>query len=168
MSFINNWNVGGGLSDFWNYVRQPRPHRWTSWGVAVVLAGVVFYGIARYLIPYETPGPRIIYFESWRADRPQSEVEREWVERAKETTRRNAERRHNYQKLADELGISYDSTEADRLTREALGKEADEIGKAKPIPRSTLAERAAARPTAKPAVKPAVDPTARAPVKVAQ
>ena len=34
---FNNVDVGGGLSDFWTYVREPRPHRWTSWGLAIVL-----------------------------------------------------------------------------------------------------------------------------------
>jgi hypothetical protein len=154
MSFLSHWNVGGGLSDFWDYVRADRPHRWTSWGVALALSGVVFYGIEAYLIPYKRPGPQIIYFENWKADRAQSTIEREWVERAKETTRMNAERRRNYQKFADELGIAYDSAEADKLTREALGKEAEEIGKAAPIPKSTLAERAARKPAATPTPDP--------------
>ncbi|MEY4270659.1 MAG: hypothetical protein RLZZ58_1875 [Pseudomonadota bacterium] len=146
MAFLNNWNVGGGLSDFWAYVRQDRPHRWTSWGVAMALSGVVFYGIAHYLIPYKSPGPQIIYFENWKADRAQSTVEREWVDRARETTRQNAERRREYQRLADQLGIAYDSAEADRLTRETLGAEADAIGKPAPPPKSTLAARAARKP----------------------
>lgn len=147
-----SWNVGGGLSDFWDYVRQDRPHRWTSWGVALALAGVVFYGLAHYLIPYKSPPAQIIYFENWKVDRDQKSIERDWIDRARETTRRNAERRRTYQKLADELGISYDSAEADKLTRATLGKEADEIGKAPPPARSTLAERAARKPPA-PATK---------------
>src|SRR3546814_4197027 len=105
MGMLNNWDVGGGVSDFWDYIRQPRPHRWTSWGVAVVLALVVFWGFGKYLIPYEKPKPQIIYFENWKADRSEAEVRADWIARAKETTRENARRRAEYQKLADMMGV---------------------------------------------------------------
>ena len=74
--------------------------------------------------------------------------------RAKETTRANAKRRAEFQRLADMMGVEYDASEAEKVTRETLGKEADAIEK-KPEPpkRSTLAERAA-RGAAAPATKP--------------
>lgn len=142
---FNNWDVGGGLGDFWAYVREPRPHRWTSWGVAIVLPIVIFYGFSKYLIPYERPKPRIIYFENWSEKRSDADIRADWVARAKETTRENARRRAEFQKLAKMMGVDYDSAEADRVTHETLGAEADQIAKAKPAPpkHSTLAERAA-------------------------
>ena len=149
---FNNWDVSGGLGDFWAYIREPRPHRWTMWGVAIALTWVIFHGVSQYLIPYEKPERQIIYFENWQADRSEAEIRADWVARAKETTRENARRRAEYQKLADLLGVDYDSSEADKLTRETLGQEADELAK-KPAPtRSTLAERAARGP--KPATAP--------------
>ena len=66
--------------------------------------------------------------------------------RAKETTLHNAQKRAEYQRFADSLGIEYDSTDADKVTRETLGEEAAAAAKKKPEPvqvRSTLAERAA-------------------------
>ncbi|WP_067112884.1 hypothetical protein [Sphingopyxis granuli] len=152
MGMFNNWDVGGGLGDFWAYIREPRPHRWTMWGVAIALTWVIFHGVSQYLIPYEKPERQIIYFENWQADRSEAEIRADWVARAKETTRENARRRAEYQKLADLLGVDYDSSEADKLTRETLGQEADELAR-KPAPtRSTLAERAARGP--KPATAP--------------
>src|SRR3546814_9918814 len=72
----------------------------------------------------------------------------DWIARAKETTRENARRRAEYQKLADMMGVPYDSSKADEVTRETLGKEADTLIAKKPAPpkRSTLAERAARGP----------------------
>jgi len=58
----------------------------------------------------------------------------------------NAQKRAEYQRFADSLGIEYDSAEADKVTRETLGEEAAAAAKKKPEPvqiRSTLAERAA-------------------------
>lgn len=149
MGMFNNWDVTGGVSDFWRYIREPRPHRWAIWGVAAALTWLVFHGVSEYLIPYEKPKPQIIYFENWKATRSAEEIRADWVARAKETTLRNAEKRAEYQRLADSLGVEYDSSEADRVTRETLGEEAAAAAKKKPAPvqaRSTLAERAARAP----------------------
>jgi hypothetical protein len=146
MAMFNNWDVTGGVSDFWDYIRAPRPHRWTSWGVAIAFAFVIFWGFGKYLIPYERPKPQIIYFENWSANRSEAQIRADWIDRAKETTRENAKRRAEFQRLADMMGVDYDSTEADKVTRETLGKEAAALAKdEKPAPpkRSTLAERAA-------------------------
>lgn len=153
MGMFNNMDVGGGLSDFWAYIREPRPHRWAVWGVALALTWLVFTGVEKYLIPYEAPKEQIIYFENWTADRSAQEIRADWVARARETTLHNAQKRAEYQRFADSLGIEYDSEEADRVTRETLGEEAAAAAKKKPEPvqiRSTLAERAArgARPKA--------------------
>lgn len=154
MGMFNKVDVGGGLSDFWSYIREPRPHRWAIWGVALALTWIVFNGIEQYLIPYEKPKAQIIYFENWKATRSADEIRADWVARAKETTRRNAEKRAEYQRFADSLGIEYDSSEADKVTRETLGEEAAAAAKEKPAPvqtRSTLAERAARGTPPKPA-----------------
>jgi len=153
---LNNWDVGGGLADFWAYIREPRPHRWTVWGLAIALPIVIFYGFSEYLIPYEKPKRQIIYFENWTAKRSEAEIRADWIARAKETTRANAETRAEYQRLADSLGVDYDSAEADKVTRETLGEEGAAAAMKKPAPpqtRSTLAERAARGPQSTPAPK---------------
>lgn len=149
MGMFNHWDVTGGVSDFWTYIREPRPHRWASWGVAIVAPIVIFWGFSTYLIPYEKPRPSILYFENWTKDRSEAEIRAEWVARAKATTLRNAQTRAEYQRLAEGLGIEYDSTEADRVTRETLGADAAAAAMKKPEQpqtRSTLAERAARGP----------------------
>src|SRR3546814_11782985 len=97
------------------------------------------------LFPYTTlfrskPKPQIIYFENWKADRSEAEVRADWIARAKETTRENARRRVEYQKLADMMGVPYDSSKADEVTRATLGKGAEPLNANKPAPpkRSTL------------------------------
>lgn len=145
---FNNVDVGGGLADFWAYVREPRPHRWASWGLAIVLPIVIFYGFSEHLIPYEKEKTKIIYFENWTVNRSAEEIRADWIARAKEMTRANAKRRAEFQRLADGLGVEYDSSEADKVTQETLGDEAEDLKTAPPLPpqRSTLAERAARGP----------------------
>ena len=149
MGMLSNWDVGGGVTDFWAYVREPRPHRWPLWGLAIALPLVIFYGFSEHLIPREEQKAQIVYFENWTQDRSAEEIRAEWVARAKETTRRNAEKRAEFQRLADMMGVEYDSAEADKVTRETLGDEAAAEAKKKPAPvqtHSTLAERAARGP----------------------
>lgn len=143
MQMMKSWDIAGGASDFWTYIRQPRPHRWALLGLACTLAGLVFWGFSEKLVRYDAPKASIVYFESWGSDRSEAEIREDWVARAKETTRRNAERRRAYQALAEAMGIEYDAGEADKITRETLGAAADEIGKRPEVKRSTLAERAA-------------------------
>src|SRR3546814_5320020 len=81
MVMLYNWDIGGCVSDFWDYVRQPRPHRWTSWGVASAIAILLFWGFGKYLIPYEKPKPQIIYFENWKADRSEADIRADWIAR---------------------------------------------------------------------------------------
>lgn len=150
-------DLGGGLSDFWAYIREPRPHRWAVWGVALALTYIVFNGVSQYLIPYEKPKAQIVYFENWAETRSDAEIRADWVARAKEITQRNAEKRAEYQRLADMMGVDYDSAAADKLTQETLGADAAAAAKKKPEPpkRSTLAERAARGPRAAAAGPPA-------------
>lgn len=146
MRMFQKPDIGGGVSDFWTYIREPKPHRWAIWGIALALTWLVFHGVEQYLIPYEKPKAQIIYFENWAANRSADEIRADWVARAKETTLHNAKKRAEYQRFADSLGIEYDSSEADKVTRETLGEEAAAAAKKKPEPvqtRSTLAERAA-------------------------
>ena len=103
--------------------------------------------------PSSRAGPKaqIVYFENWQATRSEADIRADWVKRAKETTLRNAQKRAEYQRFADSLGIDYDSSEADKVTRETLGEDvAAAAKKMKPAPpkRSTLAERAARGPAA--------------------
>ena len=150
MKMFGKVDVGGGLSDFWSYVREPRAHRWPLWGLAAAITYVIFYGLSLYIIPAEQPKRQIVYIDNWSADRSVEEERADWVERAKETTRKNALRRAEYQKLAKLLGVEYDSSDADEVTKETLGDDAEKIGKRPEPVRSTLAERAAG-------VKPAAD-----------
>lgn len=159
MGMFSNWDIAGGASDFWSYIREPRPHRWALAGLACAVTGVIFWVFSEKLVRYDPPKSSIVYFESWGADRSDEEVRADWVERAKETTRRNAERRRNYQAVAKALGIEYDASEADKLTRETLGEDAAaEIGKRPEPKKSTLAERAA-RVAPPPSVPPSAAPS---------
>ncbi len=94
------------IADFWDYLRQDRPHRWASMGLAITIPLVIIYGMYKSLIQPEPP-PSIIYVESWPADRSRADVERDWKARAEKMNEDNAKRRAAYRSVADALGIDY-------------------------------------------------------------
>jgi hypothetical protein len=107
-------DVTGGFADLWNYVKIDRPHRIPAMGVAIVLPIVIFYLFAYAMQPEPDTRARIVYIENWSADRNEQDIRREWLERAKATNARHARNREAYKRLADSMGVEYDSTEADR------------------------------------------------------
>lgn len=97
----------GAIGDFWNYLKEDRPHKWTSMALAITIVGVVLYQVYASLI--QPPPPReIIYVESWPITRSQAEVEADWQKRAIEANEQNAQRRAAYRSVADALGIDYE------------------------------------------------------------
>lgn len=97
----------GAIGDFWNYLKEDRPHKWTSMALAITIVGVVLYQVYASLI--QPPPPReIIYVESWPITRSQAEVEADWQKRAIEANEQNAKRRAAYRSVADALGIDYE------------------------------------------------------------
>src|SRR3546814_21101938 len=93
MGMFNKMDVGGCLSDFWAYIREPRPHRWTVWGVALAMTWLIFTGVEKYLIPYEKPKEQIIYFENWTAYCSTAEIRDNEVAPGKEKKSHNATKR---------------------------------------------------------------------------
>jgi hypothetical protein len=113
MAIFTPPDIGGGLRDFVDYIRVDRPHRWPALGVALAVPLVIGYFMARSINPEEAPKRTIVYVESWRADRSDYDVRRDWLQRAREANERNRRRRDAYGAFARTLGQDYDVDRAD-------------------------------------------------------
>lgn len=111
--------INGGLRDLWDYVREDRPHRWTSLGLAVTITGLVLYFIMDALRP-PPPVREIIYVESWTADRSIYDIRRDWLARAREANRQNQLRRNAAGAIGNAIGQTYDQQRADAEFAAAL------------------------------------------------
>ncbi len=111
MSFYTPPNIGGGLKDFWQYIRADRPHRWPALALAAVIPLLVMYFIARALEP-PPPQRSIVYVQSWRADRSDFDVRRDWLQRALDANDRNERNRAAYGSLARAIGQEHDAEAA--------------------------------------------------------
>lgn len=105
-------DIQGGFKDLWDYMRAPRPHRWTSLGLAITVTGLVFWFFLRSVNPPEPPKRQIIYVQSWSANRSDFDVRRDWLRRAREANDVNERRRDAYGSFARALGQEYDKNAA--------------------------------------------------------
>lgn len=150
-------DIAGGFKDFWTYIREDKPHKWASLGLAVTIVGVIFYFVARSLEP-EPEQASIIYVESWPADRSDFDVRRDWLKRGIEQNEQNRRRRHAYGELGNAIGqSSYDKAAADAefdraraLMEQAMAdlEAAEAAGQPlPPLPRRAVPQAAAAEPS---------------------
>ena len=105
-------DIAGGWRDLWEYLKVDRPHRWPAMGLALTVPLIVMYFIARSLNPVEAPKREIIYVQSWRADRSDYDIRRDWLDRARQANERNRRRRDAYGSFARQLGQEYDAGRA--------------------------------------------------------
>lgn len=122
MQMIDRERVTAGVNpfrDFWDYIRQDRPHRWPALGLALVIPLLIVYFIARSVNSIDEPKRTIIYVESWRADRSEFDIRRAWLQRAREANDANEKRRAAYGGMARAIGQDFDKDRADREFDEA-------------------------------------------------
>lgn len=115
-----NTDIVGGFRDFWDYVRTDRPHRWPSLGLSIAIPALVIYFIVRAVTDQQPDERRIVYVQSWPADRSDFDVRRDWLKRAREANRLNQRRREAYGTFARGLGQPFDKAAADREFAEAF------------------------------------------------
>ncbi len=111
--------------DFWDYMREKRPHRWSALALAFTIGLVSLWALNRYLVRPVIEGPTLIYYKNLD-NRSDADIRRDWVERLKQANRNNAKRRANYQKMADTMGIEYDAAQADADTTAILNANYDD------------------------------------------
>jgi hypothetical protein len=105
-------DIGGSLTDFWEYIRADRPHRWPALGLAITIPGVMLYFIADAFTTPAPTGPQVTYVQSWRADRSDYEVRRDWLARARAANQANQQRREAMGGFAEAIGQDYDAQRA--------------------------------------------------------
>jgi hypothetical protein len=132
--------------DLWDYMREPKPHKWTSLALAITLTLVSLWALNRFLVRPVPPDTRIVYFDSWDEGRTDQDIRRDWVARLKQANVNNAKRRANYQKMADTMGVAYDSRKADAETEAVLKANYDEFIRTGVPPKDAVATPEPAEP----------------------
>ncbi len=113
MSLYTPPDIAGGLKDFWIYIRQDKPHKWASLGLAITVPMVILYFMAK-TVEADPEKRSIIFVQSWPIDRSDFDVRRDWLKRGLAQNEQNRRRRHAYGEVGDAIGQStYDKPAAD-------------------------------------------------------
>lgn len=143
--------LGGGVTDFIDYMRKDRPHRWTALALSITIAGVIVWGIWTSLLPPPAK-PEVIMVQSWPIDRSDFDVRRDWLNRGLVENEQNRSRRFAYGRLAEAIGQDFEDQRATREFDDAravmlqaladLDKAEREGRPLPPLPRSDATEGA--------------------------
>ena len=114
--FLSNVSPRRAVIDLWNVLGAPSEFRWPGFLMAAMVTGSIFWlmmGQEGRALPQM---PKIIYINSWRADRSDAEIiagniaaaRKARAEQAEED-RRNADIRHMYKAVGAATGLDTDT-----------------------------------------------------------
>ncbi|WP_225205255.1 hypothetical protein [Novosphingobium huizhouense] len=72
--FFSNVSPARALKDLWQVLGAPSEYRWRALALAACVTGGIFYLMAQQEGRGLPRPPKVIYFESWRADRSDKEI----------------------------------------------------------------------------------------------
>ncbi|PZT91322.1 MAG: hypothetical protein DI637_02230 [Citromicrobium sp.] len=127
MRYISRLNPAGGIADFWDYIRQPTPHRWPILAASILATGGLMYWVTLedYFVPPAPPS--VSYITTLEDGRSDEEIRLSNIEnqrlkeiREAEEERIAARKRALYRTLGTATGIDVSQAEAEgRAEREA-------------------------------------------------
>jgi hypothetical protein len=153
-TFFSNVSPRRALIDLWQILGAPSEYRWTGLALAACVTGGIFWVMASQGGRALPPPPKIIYFESWRADRTNAQIIAENIAAAKKAKAEAAEE----ERRAEDMRLMYKAVGA------ASGMDTDRMYKQGKIDRAAEARAEAAHNQAllerylEKGTKPVVDP----------
>lgn len=128
-TFFSQVSPRGAVLDLWRVLGSPGEYRWRGLALALVMTGSIFavmLGQEGRALP---PPPKVIYFNSWRADRSEAEIiagniaaARRARAEAAEAERRDEDIRQMYKAVGAATGL--DTETMDRNGRAERAAEA--------------------------------------------
>jgi hypothetical protein len=127
--FFSNVSPRRAVGDLWKVLGAPSEFRWRGMLLAAIVSGSIIYGLVGHEERALPPLPKIIYINSWRADRSDAEIiagniaaSRKARAEAAEEERRAADIRHMYKVVGAASGMDTEAMDkqgqADRAAEE--------------------------------------------------
>lgn len=103
MSRLARFNLLAAFRDLAGFLRMRERHHWIAGLAALLVTGWVVYALAQD--SYMERAPEVVYVNSWPTTRSDAEIKREITAASEARHKAEAERRREFQKLADQFGI---------------------------------------------------------------
>ncbi|MGQ4828170.1 hypothetical protein, partial [Enterococcus faecalis] len=72
--FFRNVSPRRAVLDLWQVIGAPTEFRWPGFALAAMVTGGIFWVMVNQGGRALPPPPKVVYFESWRADRSDKEI----------------------------------------------------------------------------------------------
>lgn len=82
-----------------------RPHHWIALALAVIIPAAIIFSFSYHVSDRTRPRPKLIYVESWNANRTMEESKADVEKRAAQREEAMEARRKEFQALQDKLGL---------------------------------------------------------------
>jgi len=114
--FFSNVSPRRAVADLWRVMGAPSEFRWPGFILAAMVSGTLFWGLAGQELRALPRPPKVIYINSWRADRSDAEIiagniaaSRKARAEAAEEEREAADIRHMYKTVGAATGLDTDT-----------------------------------------------------------
>ncbi|QPC98193.1 hypothetical protein [Qipengyuania soli] len=131
---VSRFNVKSGASDLWEYIREPRPYRWTFLFMSFALTFGLLWSFMQESVFVPPDKPRVVFISTFAEGRSDEEIRRTNLENQKRKEAREAElaklrekKVDAYKALGRATGVDVDSMAAQAKVdnaREAAAAEA--------------------------------------------
>lgn len=131
---VSRFNMKSGASDLWDYIREPRPYRWTFLAVSFAMTFGLLYAFMQESVFVPPDKPKVVFISTFAEGRSDEEIRQSNIENQKRKEEREAElaklrerKVDAYKALGRATGLDVDSMAAQARidnAREAAAAEA--------------------------------------------
>ena len=131
---VSRFNMKSGAADLWDYLREPRPYRWTFLFMSFALTFGLLYSFMQESVFVPPDKPKVVFISTFAEGRSDEEIRRTNLENQKRKDEREAEldklrekKVDAYKALGRATGLDVDSMAAEaevENAREAAAEEA--------------------------------------------
>lgn len=131
-AFFSQVSPRGALVDLWRVLGAPSEYRWRGMALALAMTGSIFAVMLQQEGRALPPPPKVIYFNSWRADRSDAEIvagniaaARKARAEAAEEARRDEDIRHMYKVVGAATGLDTEAMDRKGKAERAAAERAE-------------------------------------------
>ena len=91
MRLVSRFNMKSGTADLWDYIREPRPYRWTFLAVSFAMTFGLLYSFVQESVFVPPEKPKVVFISTFAEGRTDAEIRQSNIENQKRKEEREAE-----------------------------------------------------------------------------
>ena len=88
---VSRFNMKSGAADLWDYLREPRPYRWTFLFMSFALTFGLLYSFMQESVFVPPDKPKVVFISTFAEGRSDEEIRQSNIENQKRKEQREAE-----------------------------------------------------------------------------